>query len=243
MKAVKRFKQLLFKKRPDLMQGIFGGASRIVQPPLAMRPYSGFGRTRSEATDNRLRVESALVSEGVHRDIDVSAKVEQLAGKLHEADISTPGSASQSPKLDHIDVSSSPTPSAGALTPRLEIGKGHAHDPLEDQLFLDLDYTGNEEVPADHQHMVCESPGAVDIDVYEKAYEEEIQRIMAQRGQRRPTLYLTRRVEGKESIRRNPSLLDALQLGSEEPKPAFSALAKLVEKAKNNVQGAAGEGA
>ncbi|GME29025.1 Calcium/calmodulin-dependent protein kinase kinase 1 [Neofusicoccum parvum] len=166
---------LLFKKRPDLMQGIFG--HRMVQPPHSMRPYSGFGRTRSEAADNRQCVEGALTTEGVHRDIDVSAKVEQLAEHLHKAGPSTPGSA-----------------------------------------------------------------GAVDIDVYEKAYEEEVQRILAQRGQRRPTLYLTRRVEGKESIRRNPSLLDALQLGSEGPKPAVLALAKLVEKAKSNVQGEAGEG-
>ncbi|GME46480.1 Calcium/calmodulin-dependent protein kinase kinase 1 [Neofusicoccum parvum] len=231
---------LLFKKRPDLMQGIFG--HRMVQPPHSMRPYSGFGRTRSEAADNRQCVEGALTTEGVHRDIDVSAKVEQLAEHLHKAGPSTPGSAGQSPKLDSNDASSSQTTPAEPQTPRLEIGKGHAHDPLEDQLFLDLNCPTDEELPADHQHVVCESPGAVDIDVYEKAYEEEVQRILAQRGQRRPTLYLTRRVEGKESIRRNPSLLDALQLGSEGPKPAVLALAKLVEKAKSNVQGEAGEG-
>ncbi|KAB2576933.1 hypothetical protein BFW01_g2206 [Lasiodiplodia theobromae] len=237
MKAVKRFKQLLFKKRPDLMQGIFG--HRMVAPPLSMRPY--VGRSKSEATDNRLCVESTLATEGVHHDIEASPKIEQLADQLHEAGVATPGSAGQSPRLDPRDTQSSLT-SAEPRTPRQEIGKGQAHDPLEDQLFLDLNCPAGEEVPPDQPHVVCESPGAVDIDVYEKAYEEEVQRIMAQRGQRRPTLYLTRRVEGKESIRRNPSLLDALQLGSEGPKPAVAALAKLVEKAKNNAQSEAGEG-
>lgn len=237
MKAVKRFKQLLFKKRPDLMQGIFG--HRMVAPPLSMRPY--VGRSKSETIDNRLCVESTLATEGVHHDIEASPKIEQLADQLHEAGVATPGSAGQSPRLDPRDTQSSLT-SAEPRTPRLEIGKGQAHDPLEDQLFLDLNCPAGEEVPPDQPHLVCESPGAVDIDVYEKAYEEEVQRIMAQRGQRRPTLYLTRRVEGKESIRRNPSLLDALQLGSEGPKPAVAALAKLVEKAKNNAQSEAGEG-
>lgn len=239
MKAVKRFKQLLFKRRPDLMQGIFG--HRMVQPPLAMRPYSGFGRTRSEAADNRQAVEGVLTTEGVHRTIDVTAKVERLAERTNDAGVSTPGSAGQSPRLDPHDASSPHTSSAEPRTPRLEIGKGQAHDPLEDQLFLDLSLPEGEDVTADHQHVVCESPGAVDIDVYEQAYEEEVQRILAERGQRRPTLYLTRRVEGKESIRRNPTLLDALQLGSEAPKTAGLALAKLVEKAKSNVQSEAGE--
>lgn len=215
------------------MQGIFG--HRMVQPPLSMRPYSGLGKSRSEAADIRQTVESSLATEGVHRNIDVTAKVERLAEQIHDAGISTPASAGQSPRLDPHDASSLHTPSAEPRTPRLGIGKGQAHDPLEDQLFLDLNCPEGEEVPADHQHVVCESPGAVDIDVYEKAYEEEVQRIMAERGQRRPTLYLTRRVEGKESIRRNPTLLDALQLGSEAPKAAGSALAKLVEKAKSNV--------
>ena len=115
---------------------------------------------------------------------------------------------------------------------RVEIGKGHAHNPLEDTLFLDIDAPEGD-MAQEYQHLVCESPSAVDMDVYEKAYEEEIQKIVKDRGQKRPTLYLTRRVEGKKSIRENPSLLDAFQLGQEVSKQGASALAKLVEKAKN----------
>lgn len=50
--------------------------------------------------------------------------------------------------------------------------------------------------------IVSESPGASDIDIYETAYTEEVERIRKQsltRQRRAPRVYLTRRVEGKES--------------------------------------------
>ncbi|OJD10268.1 CAMKK/CAMKK-META protein kinase [Emergomyces pasteurianus Ep9510] len=50
--------------------------------------------------------------------------------------------------------------------------------------------------------IVSESPGATDIDIYEIAYTEEVERIRRQSLARRspaPKVYLTRRVEGKES--------------------------------------------
>ena len=33
MKAVKKFKRLIFKKRPDLMDGVLGSSAQLVQPP------------------------------------------------------------------------------------------------------------------------------------------------------------------------------------------------------------------
>ena len=72
MKAVKRFKQMLFKRRPELMESIFGSTSRIVQPPMAMRQHSAvLVRSRSEDTSDRRPIEGALTSEGIHRDIDI----------------------------------------------------------------------------------------------------------------------------------------------------------------------------
>ncbi|KKZ63744.1 calcium/calmodulin-dependent protein kinase kinase [[Emmonsia] crescens] len=50
--------------------------------------------------------------------------------------------------------------------------------------------------------IVSESPGASDIDIYETAYTEEVERIRKQsltRQRPAPRVYLTRRVEGKES--------------------------------------------
>jgi [calcium/calmodulin-dependent protein kinase] kinase len=104
-------------------------------------------------------------------------------------------------------------PSSGPTTP---LGKGHAHNPLEDTLFLNIG-TG-EDFPPDPEDgcIVSESPSNVDINVYETAYEEEVQRIIAQRREqfannaanRRPTLYLTRRVENVKSIRDNDAIFD-----------------------------------
>jgi hypothetical protein len=70
VQAVKRFKQLLFRRRPERLDGILGSASRIVQPPLSMRP-SALRKSKSQDTDNRRPVESVLAAEGVHRDADV----------------------------------------------------------------------------------------------------------------------------------------------------------------------------
>lgn len=69
VQAVKRFKQLLFRRRPERLEGILGSASRIVQPPLSMRP-SALRKSKSQDTDNRRPVEGVLAAEGVHRDID-----------------------------------------------------------------------------------------------------------------------------------------------------------------------------
>ncbi|KKY17346.1 putative calcium calmodulin-dependent protein kinase kinase [Phaeomoniella chlamydospora] len=94
--------------------------------------------------------------------------------------------------------------------------RGHAHDPLEDQLYLFIGpstFAGvseheerrgsfmpdNDDVP-----VVSESPGAADIDIYETAYRDEIERIRARLQEEgkdmedmEPMVYLTRRVDAK----------------------------------------------
>lgn len=93
-----------------------------------------------------------------------------------------------------------------------EIGhRGHAHDPLEDQLYLyigpstfsgtssTLDDDGTFVPGDDTVPVVSESPGAADVDIYETAYRDEIERIMARAKEekREPNVYLTRRVDAK----------------------------------------------
>jgi hypothetical protein len=89
--------------------------------------------------------------------------------------------------------------------------KGHAHDPLEDQLYLYIGPStfagpsGNADrrpsfVPdEDDVPIVSESPGAADIDIYETAYRDEIERIRsrARIEDNEPTVYLTRRVDAR----------------------------------------------
>jgi [calcium/calmodulin-dependent protein kinase] kinase len=244
VRAVKRFKQLLFRRRPERIESILGGTSRIVQPPLSMRP-SVNRKSKSQDTHDRRPVESALSTEGVHHEIKIDDKGRKVPHNINDMAYAKPGlraevvstrptvkgptssnsSAQTLPglsdaKIVHENMSYRAPPSqpnaAGSghpiSAPTTPIGKGHAHNPLEDTLFLNIG-TGEDSVSASEDScVVSESPSNVDIDVYEAAYEEEVQRIIAQRkdqyANRRPTLYLTRRVENVKSIRDSDCIFD-----------------------------------
>lgn len=89
--------------------------------------------------------------------------------------------------------------------------RGHAHDPLEDQLYLFIGpstFAGRSSntdrrpsfVPDDDDvPIVSESPGAADIDIYETAYRDEIERIRyrAKVEEPEPTVFLNRRVDAR----------------------------------------------
>ncbi|KAJ4405447.1 hypothetical protein N0V91_005187 [Didymella pomorum] len=220
VQAVKRFKQLLFRRRPERLEGILGSASRIVQPPLSMRP--NIRKAKSQETDNRRPVEGVLASEGVHRDVDKHGSFREEAfatqpptrstiSRANAPSSLTPGDAN----VIHDNMSHRPsvtpsvsTPNTLTSGPSTPIGKGHAHDPLEDTLYLNIG-TGEDSASAD-TFFVSESPSNVDINVYEAAYEEEVQRIINQRKDhhRSPTLYLTRRVEDIKRIRDSDCVFD-----------------------------------
>ncbi|EXJ88242.1 CAMKK/CAMKK-META protein kinase [Capronia coronata CBS 617.96] len=92
-----------------------------------------------------------------------------------------------------------------------EIGhRGQAHNPLEDHLYLHIGpstYAGVSSqtedgggfLPEDDAYIVSESPGAADVDIYETAYRDEIERIMAKAKEqnKEPHVYTTRRVDEK----------------------------------------------
>ncbi|KAH5213748.1 hypothetical protein HBH68_062330 [Parastagonospora nodorum] len=265
VRAVKRFKQLLFRRRPERLEGILGSASRIVQPPLSMRP-SILRKSKSQDTDNRRPVESALATEGVHYEIRIDDQNRKTPSKMDSMAYVKPGfrgealgkrqisrglstSSPNSPSLPdtkviHDNMSFRPPPSqsttlpgvitnSGPSTPTL--GKGHAHDPLEDTLFLNIG-TGEDSVPQPEEGcIVSESPSNVDINVYEAAYEEEVQRIIAQRKDqyRRPTLYLTRRVENVKSIRDSDCIFDEGQDLRRDIKGSFKSF---VTKTKEDIE-------
>jgi [calcium/calmodulin-dependent protein kinase] kinase len=269
VRAVKRFKQLLFRRRPERLEGILGSASRIVQPPLSMRP-SLLRKSKSQDTDNRRPIESALTTEGVHHEIridDQNRRVSQKTDSLghakpslradfgarrHQSSKSPTASGLNSPhspgfpegKVIHDNMSHRAPPSSQSTTPGLisssgpstpTLGKGHAHNPLEDTLFLNIG-TGEDSVqPEEDGCIVSESPSNVDMNVYEAAYEEEVQRIIAQRKDqyRRPTLYLTRRVENVKSIRDSDCIFDEGQDLRQNIKGSFKSF---VTKTKEDIE-------
>jgi len=233
MKAVKKFKTLLVRRRPDLMEGIFGRASRIVQPPMQIGA-TAHPRAQSEDTHIRRPVEAALTTEGVHRDIPISEDLTRLpkgidtVASMDEtpSGMNHPSDNKWADKRSGKTVSSTTEDVKPVLVHR-ETGKGQAHNPLEDTLFLDIGAGASDEpfVPGD-SHVVSESPGAADVNVYEKAYQEEVDRILAK--QRSPTLYLTRRVEGNKEIRENKHITDHSR---DRVSPFSGGFASLVRKA------------
>jgi calcium/calmodulin-dependent protein kinase kinase 2 len=266
MRAVKKFKELLFKRRPDLMEGIFGH-SRIVQPPLSIKTDAR-NKAKSVTTEEKPNIETALTSEGVHRDITVSENLKvqpesmhqsALAGALTDNESPLPApvpvhhasapavvgaspvhSPSPKPRIVHIPTPKSPPPGHHGHTPddpdHPMSGKGQAHDPLEDTLFLNIG-TGAEEKesydPESEVYTVSESPSNADINVYEQAYQDEVDRILAAQG-RSATLYLTRRVEHNKALRGLEQIVDHGRLGAESaikaPKAGLAGIAKLFDK-------------
>ena len=89
--------------------------------------------------------------------------------------------------------------------------RGQAHDPLEDTLYLyigpstysGLSATGDNRTDLmsseDDVFFVSESPGAADVDIYETAYRDEIEKIKARTAAegKEPVVYLNRRVDAK----------------------------------------------
>ncbi|PWY70184.1 calcium/calmodulin dependent protein kinase [Aspergillus heteromorphus CBS 117.55] len=110
--------------------------------------------------------------------------------------------------------------------------RGHARDPLEEEFpFLCIGpstYTGSSDIEDGHSEsdpifeepdtvisaepgemdedmIVSESPGAAEFDIYETAYRQEIERIRTRTVPRQgtiPKMYLTRRVEGRDDVKK-----------------------------------------
>jgi [calcium/calmodulin-dependent protein kinase] kinase len=216
MKAVKRFKKLLFRKRPELMDGLFGRASRIVAPPGSIE--TKHRRTRSSDADDRKPMEGVLAAEGIHHDIVVSDDMVCSPGEMDEPKENPIHEVVE--HEDHPDKDAQQDSVDRALSPPPH--KGHAQDPLSETTYLGIG-TGHhtpapqtsEEDSGPPTHVVCESPGAVDSNFFEEAYQEEMQRIHTRRG-REPTIYLTRRVEHNEDIAGHESVIRHLSESVQE---------------------------
>ena len=235
MKAVKRFKKLLFRKRPELMDGLFGRASNIVAPPGSIE--TKYRRTRSSDADDRKPIEQVLAAEGIHHDIVVSDDMVCSPGEMDEPDFTNP-IHDRVKHTEHPDTEEQQDSVDRALKEAPH--KGQAHDPLSETTYLGIGVGGesSSEHPSTESeensqttHIVCESPGAVDSNFFEQAYQEEMQRIHSRRG-RTPTIYLTRRVEHNKEIAEHESVIrGSSKSASEGPKSKWAGLASKVRGA------------
>lgn len=195
MKAVRKFKDIMPTKRPEILDDILGQRAHIVQPPQSlMSPTlnSNPRRSRSMDSDDRKPIEKILAAEGVHRDVD--RRVVQTAEEAPGQELGPQAHAPEREADPSRTWKRSPHTVPSASPP--DHGKGHAHDPLTDQLFLAVGPGGAavDDTSSPDPPIVSESPPATDVDIYGRAYHEEIERIRRMHGGR-ATTYLTRRVE------------------------------------------------
>ncbi|MCJ1404684.1 hypothetical protein MMC11_007910 [Xylographa trunciseda] len=249
MKAVNKFKSLLNRRRPYLMSSILGQGGRIVQPPLSINsdPLRGMPqKSRSFDAHDRRPVESALVQEGVHRVIEsdlmdispperedgaVLQSPVQMSMDTHDKQESSKASVYRRDLNAHPEAHRSGEGSQPrGIEQRKDNGKGHAHDPLEELIFLDVGPFASENPP--DPPAVSESPPAVEVNVYETAYHDEIERIRARQGSE-TTLFLTRRVENKKEYQSDENLIGIDKAHSSAP----SGFAKLLQKVRESDEG------
>jgi calcium/calmodulin-dependent protein kinase kinase 2 len=239
MKAVRKFRRLLDKTRPYVMDNMLGQDARIVQPPLSMNgdaPRHPALQHLSQSDDaaTRRSAEQVLSSEGVQRRakpeaMDLDARTLPDRSKMQTPPFQskivqpTPQRPNFSPRTPRKPAEDSPSagqdsnatgsyhdgtivqsPPGDVNSPRSpteHLGKGQAHDPLADFRFLNVgsgdDYDAQ---PPGSPPAVCESPPAAELDIYEQAYHEEVERIRSR--SMHSTLFLTRRVEDAAGVPR-----------------------------------------
>lgn len=217
MKAVKRFKHLIAYKRPHLIEGILGGESRMVQPPLALSRSEKHHhhKARSVESHDRHPIEGPLAAGGVHRDIDLSNFNDSIGAGNENAVITSPTSPSKGPESPLPFEKTTPTsPSLGGLSQPLPIpgssrpkdhsDKGQADDHFAGYPFLAIGPSGDG--PPPDPPAVSESPPAAEINIYENAYHSEVVKIRERRGQE-AKYYLTRRVDQKSEYRKDGNVV------------------------------------
>lgn len=241
MKAVRRFKDLLARKRPSLMEGILGRDSRIVAPPRSLHERREVSRPRSADPHDRRPVEQALVTEGVHRDIHVDDNLQKMPYQMdHVAVVAPQPSDQSSTNRPNTNPAEHRHPDRSQTFPVEDHAKGHAHNPLDDTLFLSIGPGVREDKqllsdPGDDMHpVVSESPPAVELNIYEQAYQDEMKRIIDRHG-KSATMFLNRRVEHRDDLRSHSNIVDrsreAVRSGVRKL-GGGSGLAALVQKAK-----------
>lgn len=222
------------------MEGILGKDVRIVQPPLSMSRSEKpplYHRTRSDDGHERRPLEQALVAEGVHREVDpdnysksvfersdtaiaYSHQTPKKQPSDHEIMDTTPASPTTSKRiLNAQSQNHRPIHAATAPMPIEHSGRGQAHNPLSDHLYLALGPGGSSAPPS--PPAVSESPPAAESDIYETAFHAEIERIRTTQG-KSATLFMTRRVEHKEQYQKDEGLIKGDHGKSSTQKSGFA---------------------
>lgn len=212
MKAVNKFKSLLYKKHPERTGDIFGEHKQLFQPPAQMHE-SDFEakhvprRMKSKRQDHFATIEStkdfpddlaldlpdAVTSEPGQRATETMSPNPSDSAIPHANNDNDTNNENKSRTTPPNTTTTTSTPPSLFPLPS-PLGKGHAHDPLnEAPLYLRVG-SGHADHPDSDSDSIAQSPAAAEFNIYDKAYREEVARI---KGVSESALvYLTRRVGG-----------------------------------------------
>jgi [calcium/calmodulin-dependent protein kinase] kinase len=218
MKAVTKFKNLGDKKRPheldiSLAKGDSNPLSSVEPVPPKPAPHTAEGVD----VQDRPNAEAALASEGIYH--EVTRSTSSSAGPIRVdssgASKSDPNRSSKAPTAtppshgERSDSSDAPKHDRPEWHRTSSSDKGHAHDPLTDEpLFLGIGAGKSDSLDVPDDDVIAESPLAAEFSIYDLAYEQEVERIRAEQG-RRATVYLNRRVDGKEEYKVDENMVRA----------------------------------
>ncbi|KAI9746504.1 MAG: hypothetical protein M1818_000217 [Claussenomyces sp. TS43310] len=195
------------------------------------RQESPLYRSHSVDLDNRRTIDGALAAEGIHRDVSaIVPEPRSLAERMDSCLTSSPNlgrSGESSVQHDgyaeghwdgaHSDHHDRHTMSSDHPTPRVARdnrrshstgGKGQAHDPMDhDLLWLGIGI-GAGDTELSKVEAVAESPSAAEFNIYDAAYQNEVERIRKAQGLQ-ATVYLTRRVDRKKEYKADEHMINA----------------------------------
>jgi [calcium/calmodulin-dependent protein kinase] kinase len=228
MKAVKKFKGLLDKKRPSAISGTLGQGIRTLHTSYGADATSepALHKSRSVDMHDRRNVETALAAEGVHHDIDgpeFKGSKQSMTNRMDSSStvIYAPIREDSQDQPHHRGKKADPEelPQRPELHSDSSGEKGHAHDPLEGPpLFLGIGIGGKDSLDVPEQKAVAESPTAAEFNIYDTAYQGEVERIRSAQG-RKATVYLTRRVDSKKEYKADENMVDAPKQSQVEGMP------------------------
>jgi [calcium/calmodulin-dependent protein kinase] kinase len=195
MKAVNQFKRLLCKKHPERIAELFSEDKRLVQVPGQMHETdfeAKHGLQRAKSKRQGHSVASSNVERGVHEPgSTISESLGEVKGDKGNENLQTP--LSQQSNNAQLNGNMISDPREASLSGK---GKGQARDPMDQAppwLGIGAGAGEDNEQRADVE-MVADSPMAADFNIYDTAYQKEVERIRRAQGQD-AKIYLTRRVD------------------------------------------------
>ena len=241
-----------------MLDSILGQETRLFQPPLTIskpktpKEHTLPQKSHSVDTHDRKPIEGALVREGIHRPIDpdkIGLPLTQRDDTVATGRDIAKSRESPHPQIPHVsppptDGHSSPHPPPSPANkrpiytstlnePKL-YGKGQAHDPLSDFLWLSIGPSSHAQLgdpsASEEQRIVSESPPAAEGNIYETAYHEEVERI--RHNSESVTLFLTRRVKNTEKYKHDGNMKRGVD---ERHAHGATGWGKMLEAAKEKV--------